>query len=32
VAAVTFVFWGFALIPAVIFGFIAYGAQKKNKK
>ena len=32
VAAVTFVFWGFALIPAVIFGFIAYGSQKKNKK
>lgn len=31
VAAVTFVFWGFALIPAVIFGFIAYGSQKKKK-
>lgn len=32
VAAVTFIFWGFALIPAVIFGFVAYAAQKKNKK
>lgn len=32
VAAVTFIFWGFALIPAVIFGFIAYATQKNRKK
>lgn len=32
VAAVTFIFWGFALIPAVVFGFVAYATQKKRKK
>jgi hypothetical protein len=31
VAAVTFIFWGFALIPAVVFGFVAYAAQKNKK-
>lgn len=31
VAVLVFVFWGFALIPAVVFGFVAYASQKKKK-